>query len=88
MWKMTLISEMQMAFQHVEAFPVTFLEALLARRWEQNIIRYLIVDELAPTLDQLLETQNTFSSSTAMMSSSSIATTSLLASTKSIASEL
>ncbi len=77
-----------MAFQHIEAFPVTFLEVFLAQRWEQNIIRYLITDESALTLDQLLEMQNTLSSSAAMTSSSLIATTSLSASTKSIALEL
>jgi hypothetical protein len=33
-WKTTPISKMQMALQHVEAFLVTFLETLLARRWE------------------------------------------------------
>jgi hypothetical protein len=33
-WRTTPISKMQMALQHVEAFMVTFLESLVARRWE------------------------------------------------------
>jgi hypothetical protein len=47
---------MQMALQQVEAFLVTFPESFLARKWEQNIVHYLKVDELAPTFNQLLET--------------------------------
>jgi hypothetical protein len=34
MWRMTPISKMQMALQHVEAFLVTFLKLFLARKWE------------------------------------------------------
>jgi hypothetical protein len=87
-WRMKPISKMQMALQHVVTFMVTFLESFLARKWEQNIICYLIADESAPASNQLLETKNTYSSSAAMMSSSSTATTSLSTSAKSIASEL
>jgi hypothetical protein len=47
-WRMKLISKMQMALQHVVTFMVTFLESFLARKWEQNIICYLIADESAP----------------------------------------
>lgn len=46
---------MQMAFQHVEALLVTFLESFLARRWEQNVICYLTADESAFTSNQMLE---------------------------------
>jgi hypothetical protein len=88
MWRRTPISKMQMALQHVETFLVTFPESFLARRWEQNIIRYLTVVESALASDQLLETQNTSSSLAAMTSSSLTATISLLAFAKSIASEL
>lgn len=80
MWRMTPIIKMQMALQHVETFLVTFLECFLAWRWEQNIIRYLTIDESTPKSNQLLETQNTSSSSIAMIS--------LSTSAKSIASEL
>jgi len=66
---------------------MTFPESFLARRWQHNIIRHLIADEWAPASDQLLETQNTFSSLAATTSSTSTATTSLLASAKSIALE-
>ncbi len=85
-WKTTRISKMQMAFQHVETFLVTFPKSFLARRWEQNIIYYLTVDELAPALDQLLETQNT--SFIIGRHHVLTATTSSSASAKSIASEL